>query len=453
MPQWDASDVRDVLRQVRERALKVFAELSTADVLVAMDRVDAAFADPTRPGMASLVDLIHRVEGFSRHDIEHYGLGIFRRLLDSAGPRSGVFIRRALATRRPVETASGHLLRLGFSSPFTRQRPAGLVSHITSGNVAGYSALLCRIGLPIIGPGAAQVVKLPSEGALFPMLYLSKMGEVAPLVRQTIAAGWWRGGDASVEGPVLAASEAVNVLGSDSAVRDIRSRAGAERRRPKILAHGHKVGAAYVARAFVESPELRERTIEGLVGDISAFDGAGCFSVKNLYVQGDYRAFASALSEALGRFASTESPVNPALAPVGRSLGRTFAGCPNVLKAGDDSGFVRMEESPVFWIPEETYRYVRIMPVSGPTEVSDILVRARRFLQTLIIAVPDEDILKALELFGRAGVSNIHYPGSAPLLNVYEEPHDGDFDFVKIHFPYTVRFAAVNFKRNADWLS
>lgn len=34
-----------------------------------------------------------------------------------------------------------------------------------------------------------------------------------------------------------------------------------------------------------------------------------------------------------------------------------------------------------------------------------------------------------------ASASNIHYPGSAALLNVYEEPHDGDFDFVKVRFP------------------
>jgi len=33
----------------------------------------------------------------------------------------------------------------------------------------------------------------------------------------------------------------------------------------------------------------------------------------------------------------------------------------------------------------------------------------------------------------------------AALLNVYKEPHDGDFDFVKIRYPYRVRFAATDF--------
>jgi hypothetical protein len=92
------------------------------------------------------------------------------------------------------------------------------------------------------------------------------------------------------------------------------------------------------------------------------------------------------------------------------------------------------------------------MPAENMKAVSDVLALARHFLQTVIVAVPEAEILDALELFGKAGASNLHYPGSAALLNVYEEPHDGDFDFVKIRFPYKVRFAATNFKRNADWL-
>ncbi len=34
----------------------------------------------------------------------------------------------------------------------------------------------------------------------------------------------------------------------------------------------------------------------------------------------------------------------------------------------------------------------------------------------------------------------------------YEEPHDGDFDFLRVRYPYRARFAATNFEANADWL-
>jgi hypothetical protein len=93
-----------------------------------------------------------------------------------------------------------------------------------------------------------------------------------------------------------------------------------------------------------------------------------------------------------------------------------------------------------------------VMPAESMKAAAAVMAGARQFLQTVVVAAPDEQVLSALELFGEAGASNIHHPGSAPLLNVYEEPHDGDFDFVKVRYPYRVRFAATNFKRNGDWL-
>jgi len=459
-PLVEAAPLAALLPALRARSREVFAALSPAEIQDAMRRLDAFFADPARPEVRSIVDLIQRVDGFSRHDIERFGLGIFRPLAAYDRSLVGRFVERAFQTRRPVETAFGHLQRFGLNSPFTRCPSPGLLSHFASGNVVGYSAVLTRIGLPLDtasgggdwSKGAAQVIKLPSTSAVFPMLYLSKMAEIAPLVRATIACGYWKGGDAAVEDLLLAASSAVNVLGSDATVRDVEARAKRLGRGPIVLGHGHKVGAAYISREFASSPDLRDRVLEGLVEDISAFDGAACYSVKNVYVQGDHRAFASKLVEALGRHAALVSPVNAAMKPVGRGLARIFAGSSSVLIASDGSALVRVADKPAFWFPDEVYRYVQVMPAENIASVAALLAKARRYLQTVVLAVPDADILPALALFGQAGASNVHYPGSAPLLNVYEEPHDGDFDFVKIRYPYRVRFAATNFKTNADWL-
>ena len=475
-PLFQAETLPDILQAVRMRSRQVFAAVSPSEIQTAMGRLDASFADPDSPEVRAVVDLIHRIDGFSKHDIERFGLGIFRALVAYDPALIGRFVMQAFETRRPVETAFGHLRRFGANSPFVRRREPGLLSHFASGNVVGYSAILTRIGLPVVngggergatlresagrgrgerrgaGGGAAQVVKLPSTSAVFPMIYLSKMAELAPLVRQTMACGYWKGGDRALEDVLLSGSDAVNVLGSEATVRDIEARAGRLGRRPVILGHGHKVGAAYISREFAESASLRDRVIDGLVHDISAFDGAACYSTKNIFVQGDHVAFAEMLTGALGRHAAKTSPVNPAMKPTGRGLGRAFGGAATVLAAGDDAAFVRVADKPVFWFPDEAYRYVRVMPAESARAVAGVLASARHFLQTVIVAVPDDEILDALELFGKAGASNIHCPGTAALLNVYEEPHDGDFDFVKIRFPYKVRFAATNFKSNADWL-
>lgn len=451
-PLFDEASLPDIIQGVVSRSREVFARLSPPEIQDAMSRLDSFFTDPTRPETRAVIDLIHRIDGFSRYDIERFGLGIFPPLVRYDRALIGRFAKQAFETRRPVETAFGYLQRFGANSPFVRRREPGLLSHFTSGNVAGYSAILTRIGLPVESGGAAQIIKLPSTSAVFPMIYLSKMKEFAPLVRETMACGYWKGGDRAIEDIVLAHSDAVNILGSEATVQDVKKRVKRLRPRTVVLAHGHKVGAAYVSRSFTASPDLRDCILEGIVRDISAFDGAACYSTKNIYVQGDHVAFAERLIESLDRFAETVSPVNPAMKAVGRNLRRVFLGSANVLASRNGSALVRVSSRPGFWVPDEAYRYVQVMPGENAEAVAVVLRTARPFLQTVVAAVPDAEILPVLELFGKAGASNIHHPGSAPLFNVYEEPHDGDFDFIKIRYPYRVRFAATNFKRNADWL-
>ena len=92
------------------------------------------------------------------------------------------------------------------------------------------------------------------------------------------------------------------------------------------------------------------------------------------------------------------------------------------------------------------------MRVADEEEVYRLIVKHKQYLQTAVIAVPDEKIIPLFFLFGKAGLSNIHYPGSAPLINVYEEPHDGEFDAIRARYNYSARFAATNFKVNRDWM-
>lgn len=451
-PRFDAGSLAALIPAVKARAGEIFARLSLPEIQAAMDRLDSYFAAIGSPEIQAIVDLIHRIDGFSRHDIEHFGLGIFSPLVQYDRRLIGRFVEQAFRTRRPVETAFGHLRRFGRNSPLTRWREPGLLSHFASGNVVGYSAILTKIGLPLKAGGAAQIIKLPSTSAVFPMIYLQKMAEIAPLIRETMACGYWKGGDRELEDIVLADSDVVNVLGSEATVRDVTERVRLRRPRPTVLAHGRKIGAAFISRLFADAPDLRRKAIEGLVRDISAFDGAACYSTKNIYVQGDHRAFAEELAGSLTRFASEISPVNPAMKPVGRELARVFQGASSVIVSPDESAVVRVSSRPQFWLPEETFRYVQVMPAESLEFAADVLGRARPFLQTIVVAVPDERILGALELFGAAGASNIHHPGSAPLLNVFEEPHDGDFDAIKARYPYRSRFAATNFKTNSDWL-
>ena len=76
-PLFDAASLPDIIQGVCARSREVFARLSPPEIQDAMNRLDGFFTDPTRPEIRTIIDLIHRIDGFSRHDIERFGLGIF----------------------------------------------------------------------------------------------------------------------------------------------------------------------------------------------------------------------------------------------------------------------------------------------------------------------------------------------------------------------------------------
>ena len=109
-PLIEADGLAVLLPALRSRSREVFAALAPAEIQDAMTRIDSFFADPSRPEVRSVVDLIQRVDGFSRHDIERFGLGIFRPLAtygrsSSAGSSSGPS-KRGAPSRRPSAISS-----------------------------------------------------------------------------------------------------------------------------------------------------------------------------------------------------------------------------------------------------------------------------------------------------------------------------------------------------------
>lgn len=451
-PKVELASLKDALNELTHYSEDLFSKRTPEDVRSVARIVDRAFSDMSEAERNEIVLLLQKTSGFSQHDIEIFGLGVFTSLVSYDEKMIGKYIESSMKTADVVETCFGYLKRFGLPNPFVRWREPKLLSHFPSGNVVGYTSILTRMGFPIKKHGAAQVFKIPSASALFPMLYLNKLKDTDPELRSTVAAGFWKGGDNDIERSIIENSDAINLLGSDYSVKDLGNRIKRYNRKAVYLPHGHKIGVSYVSSAFVNDSDLLDRTLDGLVRDISAFDGGACYNVKNIYVQGEVERFSELLFDKLDLFERNISPVSQRAKAVADEMYNIYLGSPHVLSSDRKNAFVRFSERAVFWKPDELFRYVHVMPVSGSREVYELLNKNSRYLQTAVVAVPDKDILRTLVLFGKAGISNVHYPGSAPLFNVYEEPHDGIFDFLKIRYPSEVRFAATNFKKNRDWL-
>jgi hypothetical protein len=69
------------------------------------------------------------------------------------------------------------------------------------------------------------------------------------------------------------------------AARSDREELEANSRRPRVIAHGHGLSAAYVTRSALSSPEQAARTAERVALDISAYDQHGCLSPHFVLVE------------------------------------------------------------------------------------------------------------------------------------------------------------------------
>jgi hypothetical protein len=452
-PHVDEKNIREVARQTRLNAEKYFSSHSMKEIQTITDAVDSAFVDLARSENEEVVDLIQKSSGFSAYDIKRWGLGLFKSVVSYDPDMRGYFMNRALREKGIIHTRYGYLKRIGHVNPFSKWKEPALISHFISGNVVGYTAILSKLGFPLKLKGAAQFLKLPSSASVFPLIYLKKLEEIDADLRKTIACGYWKGGDDLVERKVIEESDAINILSSDHSIKDLTARVGKYHKGITTLLHGHKIGVAYVSKEFILDEGMREQTLNGLVTDISAFDGGACYTVKNIYVQGDPVRFAEDLFIKLELFGKDVSPVSNQSKPLGTTLSQVYMGSGNIISSDEHNALVRIGKNPEFWKPDELFRYVQVMRVKDENEVIGLIRNQSHYLQTVILAVPDEKIIPLMLMFGQAGASNIHYPGSAPLINIYEEPHDGEFDAVRVRYNYAAHFVATNFKTNRDWIN
>ena len=77
-PLADEKNVKEAASQIRLNAAKYFSSHSVEDIQKLSDEIDSSFNDLTTPDNVKLIELIQRSSGFSKYDIEHWGLGLFR---------------------------------------------------------------------------------------------------------------------------------------------------------------------------------------------------------------------------------------------------------------------------------------------------------------------------------------------------------------------------------------
>jgi hypothetical protein len=202
------------------------------------------------------------------------------------------------------------------------------------------------------------ILKSSSREPFFAPAFAAALAEREPALRDAIAALAWRGGDAAIEQPILAAAGRVVAYGGALALADLRRRAA-----EKLIAFGPKASVALVADGLA-GPGL-ERVASALARDVALFDQRGCLSLQAIYTDGDAEALAAALARALDD-AARRWPPRPLQAPEAAAvrlvreessfLGSTVAEMPLAI------GTVIVDRRLLF-LPSPGHRTVRIHPV------------------------------------------------------------------------------------------
>lgn len=299
-------------------------------------------------------------------------------------------------------------------------RGGGLVLVVLASNLPGLAVQPLWPALALRRP---VLLKSPSAEPLFVPAFLDALTRREPRLANLVTAATWRGGDESVEAPLLEQAATVIAYGDEPALADL------ERRAPgKVVGYGPKTSLAVVGEQGLAGtnrdlqgrfPEMSlfvpvspcQSLSSGLARDVALFDQRGCLSVAAVYTSGDPEKLASRLAEDLAEL-SRRWPPGPAdaaaLAAVQQArLEAEMRG----LWAADLpilSGTVLIDPDPAFR-PSPGLRTVRIHPLADLDRLPAILSPWRGKLQGAALA--GEDAWRLAPALADLGISRCAVPG------------------------------------------
>lgn len=241
--------------------------------------------------------------------------------LSPAGLAAGLEAVLGGVRRQP---AAALLARAAGSAPKHRNRRGepGPVAPALVVLASNLPALAVQALLPALAAGRPVLLKSPAAEPLFAPALLAALARREPRLGLATAAVTWRGGDAALEAPLLAAAGRVVAYGGAATLADL------ERRAPgKLVGFGPKTSLAVVAPLDGLGPADSAAIADlagpagladmaglgglaavaaGVARDVALFDQRGCLSVAAVYVAGDLHEatrFAELLEAELARLA------------------------------------------------------------------------------------------------------------------------------------------------------
>jgi hypothetical protein len=193
--------------------------------------------------------------------------------------------------------------------------PREVIGVVLAGNV--FVAAVRGLALPLLA-GAHVIAKTASSESAFARAFHAALTQADPQVAARLAVVQFSRADEAATRTLCTGVDALSVYGSDETVAQLQRMCDANSRRPRLIAHGHGLSAAYVARSALSSHEDAVRAAERVALDVSAYDQHGCLSPHFVLVEPggavEPQAFAQLLAaHALPALAQLLPPAAPTL--------------------------------------------------------------------------------------------------------------------------------------------
>lgn len=171
-------------------------------------------------------------------------------------------------------------VKLPYQSAKVHAVPAGILLHVTAGNV-----FLSSIDSLIMGflTKNLSVLKVSSQNTFFPLYFAEalKAFDKKSILADKFAVLHWKGGDKQTENFIKSKVNTIIAWGGEEMIASYRENLPRE---VKLLDFGPKISLQLISKRGLENKNLKI-VAEKIVSDITPWDQAACASPQNLYLE------------------------------------------------------------------------------------------------------------------------------------------------------------------------
>jgi len=445
-PALTPDEVGSVLSSIQQNARDYYH--GTRSALQTLEQAFRLWGQPDYPLRKAALPVLSNLTQFSVENLACFGLSPLAtlQLENLQGIQRQIFkLIETGAYTEFTKWGNGYLKGYGTAKASEHDRPHRILQ-ILAGNVVGPTWISACLGAMIQGP---QIIKLPQRDLASFMYFMQTLAELDPGFRSTIACGYFTSNDGVMD-YLLKEFDVVIAMGSDTTMQKIREQLARINPKARFISHGLKISFQVISKEYA-TPEVAALAAWGIV----AFDGNGCFSPANVFVEKggklDPGQFARALAEAMKNLSDVIPPkehlsvAEKIMKYRVRQIQRRLLGENiEILKSKNTAYTVIVDNHDLRLTPTCQERAVIVKPIDDLRNVANYVAHLSGNLQTAGMAIPSNKILAFADELGNAGVTNFKIIGTEYTIDL-SEPHDGIFDTLQMFMSDGLRWTSISF--------